>query len=93
LELADRLTGLLQLPLDSSADVDPWMDACDEVQTWLDANALEVPHHLWHYFADPDIRAKDPSYRAYQEEAVRRFIRQLRGEEPLETKRPWWRFW
>ena len=97
LEFADRLERLLQLPLDAQSDVDLWTDACGEVQTWLNAHAhelpFEMPVHLMFYFHDPDIRAKEPSYKAHQETAVRRIIRQLRGEELPDNKRPWWRFW
>ena len=97
LELAERLERLLELPLDGPPDVDPWTDACGEVQSWLDAHAhqlpFEMPTHLMFYFHDPDIRAKEPDYKAKQEKAVRRLIRQLRGDEPPDIKRPWWRFW
>ena len=97
LELANRLERLLQLPLDAPSAVEPWTDACDEVQSWLDAHAHELPfklpQHLMFYFHDLDIRAKEPDYKARQEQAVRRLIRQLRGEESPDIKRPWWRLW
>jgi hypothetical protein len=86
LELADRLEGLLQLPLAGPADVEPWINACGEVRVWLDANTqempFELPTYLMFYFHDPDIRAKESDYKVYQETAVRGLIRQLRGESP-----------
>lgn len=97
LELAERLARLLELPLGAPSDVDPWIDACGEVQSWLYAHTHQLPFktptHLMFYFHDPDIRAKEPDYKTHQEKAVRRLIRQLRGEEPPDIKRPWWRFW
>jgi hypothetical protein len=97
LEFADRLERLLQLPLDSATDVESWQEACGELREWIDANfselPLRLPQYLMFYFHDPDIRAKEPKYRNHQEQQVRRFIRQLRGEEPPDIKRPWWRFW
>ncbi len=93
LELAERLARLLELPLGAPSDVDPWIDACGEVQSWLYAHTHQLPFktptHLMFYFHDPDIRAKEPDYKTHQEKAVRRLIRQLRGEEPPDIKRPW----
>lgn len=97
LELADRLERLLQLPLDGSSGVQPWASACGAVQAWLNAHAddmpFELPQHLMFYFHDPDIRAKEAEYKAGQEQAIRRLVRQLRGEELPDIKRPWWRLW
>ena len=97
LELAVRLDHLLQLPLDRPEHAKPWSDACDEVSTWIDSHLselpLSLPQYLTYYFHDPDIRATEPEYRNHQEQQVRRFVRQLRGEEPPDIKRPWWRFW
>lgn len=96
LDLASQLERLLQLPLDGPADVEPWLEACVEVRTWLDAHGDELPFamppELIFFFHDPDIRAKDPDYKAWQEQAVRHLIKQLRGEELPDVKRPWWRF-
>ena len=97
LEFADRLERLLQLPLDHADHVAPWYVARGELTDWIDAHFSElpfgVPHHLYHYFDDADIRAKEPGYRTDQEDAVRLVIRQLRGEPLPEPKRAWWHFW
>ena len=97
LEFADRLEHLLHLPLDGLDNVDSWYSASDELSDWIDTHFAElpliVPHHLFHYFSDADIRAKEPGYRVEQERDVRLFIRQLRGEPLPERKRAWWRFW
>jgi hypothetical protein len=97
LELADRLEHLLQLPLDRADHIEQWYAASGELTDWIDAHFTElshgVPHHLSHYFSDADIRAKEPGYRTNQEDAVRLYIRQLRGEPLPERKRAWWCFW
>lgn len=97
LEFADRLEHLLQLPLDCSEHVESWNLACSGLRNWIDAHftdlPLGVPHHLYHYFSDADIRAKEPGYRTNQENDVRLFIRHLRGEPEPERKGAWWRFW
>jgi hypothetical protein len=97
LELAARLEELLRLPLDRTSNVEPWDARCDDLRAWINANAAELPlglpTYLMFYFHDADIRAKEPEYRTHQEQQVRRFIRQLRGEEPPDIRRPWWRFW
>lgn len=96
LELADRLERLLELPLETPSDVELWTDACSNVQAWLSAHVRELPFeppsHLMFYFHDADIRAREPDYRAHQEQTVRRFIRQLCGNEPPDIKRPLWDF-
>ena len=95
-EVADRLEGLLQMPLNDDSDVGPWIDACFEVQAWIAAHAGELPSlpaELMFYFHDPDIRVKDSEYKATQELAVLRFIEHLRGGKQPEVTRPWWRFW
>ena len=85
------------MPLDSLSDVEPWTDACGEVSRWVDAHFSELPfmppQYLMFYFHDADIRAKEPDSRIHQEQQLRRLIRQLRGDEPLDTQRPWWRGW
>ncbi len=95
--LAAHLERLLQLPLATPSDVEAWTDASCEVESWLAAHVRELsfkmPPQLMFYFHDPDIRVKDPDYKASQEQSVRHLIRQLRGEVPLDIRRPWWRFW
>jgi hypothetical protein len=97
LELAARLERLLELPLTNSSDVEPWILACAKVQSWLythsDKLPFEMPSLLMFFFHDPDIRVRDPDYKQAQEQQIHRLIRQLRGEELLDIRRPWWRFW
>jgi hypothetical protein len=40
----------------------------DELNVWLknDADTDEVPHQLWHFIADWDIRKKDNVYAEFQ---------------------------
>ncbi len=94
-ELAARLERLLELPVAAPADLAAWEDASRDVQVWLEAHAqelpFELPQHLMFYFHDSDIRAREPDYQASQEQAIRRLIRQLRGEEAPDIRRPWWR--
>ncbi|CAN5746375.1 hypothetical protein BH11VER1_BH11VER1_28840 [soil metagenome] len=97
LEYAKRLEDLLVLPFDDAVEIKRWEDEAGVVQEWIRDNFSELPQgfpkYIMFYFHDPDIRAREPEYRNHQEQKVRLFIRQLRGEAPLDNGSPWWRFW
>jgi hypothetical protein len=38
------------------------------------ADAASVPHEVWHYLHDADVRLKDPAYAKVQLEKVRRVL-------------------
>jgi hypothetical protein len=80
-EFADRLEGLLLVPLNAPSDVERWTDARYELESWIASHADElpdVPSFLMFYFHDPDIRVEEPEYKATQELAIRNFIHKLR---------------
>ena len=97
LEFADRLENLISLPFECPEEVESWEVAAGELDSWImehfDELPLGVPHYLYHYFIDTDIRFEDASYRLYQEELIERFIRQLRGEQLSKSKRRSWHLW
>jgi hypothetical protein len=82
--LAQQLERLLALPLDSKSDVERWHDEADAVQASLSRfPGLEFPHHIWHYFADADIRQRDLEYRESQEKEIRDYIVEIRATQTI----------
>ena len=43
------------------------------------SHALEVPHFLWHWLADADIRVKDSEYRRSQVAQLETVLQQMEG--------------
>ena len=82
--LADDLERLLDLPLAASTERDYWYAQAQAVERTLHecAPSLSVPHELWHYLADADIRARDPAYCHAQEQFVRDYLAELRATTP-----------
>lgn len=64
--LRDELRALDAMPIASKADRDKWYDRAAEVEAKLGSVYASIseslPHELWHYLSDADIRAKEPSY-------------------------------
>jgi hypothetical protein len=82
--LAEQLERLLSLPLDSKADVEQWYSEAQAVQSAFDRfPAFEFPHHIWHYFADADIRQRDLEYRESQEKKIRDYIAEIRASRTI----------
>ena len=64
-----------------------WNERAREFETLLrsDAGALSdaIPHFVWHYLADADIRVRDAAYRADQQAAILEVIIALEtGRKP-----------
>jgi hypothetical protein len=65
-----------------AGQLDAWYDRADEFQLLLkEHSALSelIPHFVWHYLADADIRARDPDYRALQQAQILEIISELEG--------------
>ena len=78
--LAEQLERLLALPLETKADVIGWYSQAEAVQSAFARFAtFEFPHHIWHYFADADIRQRDSDYRESQEKQIRDYIAEIRA--------------
>ena len=79
--LLARLEELSEMPLRDETDLRTWQDASSELQRWISSADPEladaVPHFVWHYLADADIRIRDDVYRREQEEEWKRALREL----------------
>jgi hypothetical protein len=69
-EIAQRLRKLSRLPLARPDDLDDWYAAATEFRAWLSSAPARVadglPHSVWHYLQDADIRVRDAIYRDQQ---------------------------
>ena len=70
-EIASRLRELAAVSPASAGELSAWYSAAKEFEGWLSARPAQlldqVPHFIWHYLADADIRSKDEAYRHHQE--------------------------
>jgi hypothetical protein len=70
-EIARRLRELAAVSPASAGELPAWYAAAKEFEGWLHTKPAQlldrVPHFVWHYLADADIRSKDAAYRRQQE--------------------------
>ncbi|WP_237077880.1 PA2169 family four-helix-bundle protein [Myxococcus xanthus] len=75
-ELAQDLRRLMELPAQTKAEQSLWYDEAQKVQDRIKASEelLGIPHSLWHFFSEADVRAKEPSIRDAQFKQVRAHV-------------------
>lgn len=75
-ELARDLTRLLELPAQTKEELSAWYEAASTLEERIQASKelRHLPHSLWHFFSDADVRSKDARVREQQYEQVRRHI-------------------
>ena len=70
LRLRDDLRSLEAMPISSKEDRTKWEEAARVIERRLRSEYAEVfdllPHELWHYLSDPELRSKDQVYAARQ---------------------------
>jgi hypothetical protein len=79
---ADELERLLTLPLQPKEALQSWYEGARNLQKAMRQHPeVEIPHEIWHFFSDADIRSRphEVEYRGMQERIVRKLIAQLRG--------------
>jgi hypothetical protein len=80
-EIARRLRVLAAVSPASAGELPAWRAAAKEFEGWLNATPAplleQVPHFIWHYLADGDIRSRDEAYRRYQERELVVVLAQL----------------
>ena len=88
-EIADELAALLDGPGADAAAAAKWYaraSALLERMNGLDASVVDaIPHEIWHYVGDADLRMKQSEYLPDQLEAVRSFIACVRRRVSDET--------
>lgn len=70
----------MALPLDTVEQARQWDTAGADVLTALETRfpCFEVEHHVWHFFADADVRQRDPGYRQQQHQTIADYVSRLR---------------
>jgi hypothetical protein len=85
-EIARRLRELAAVSPASAADLPAWYTAAKKFESWLSARPAQlldqVPHFVWHYLADADIRSKDEAYRRHQERELAGVVAELEAGDP-----------
>ncbi len=81
---AGELERLMALPLTTKSDVDHWYAERDKTEKILKERfpKFEFWREVWHFFLDPDIRARDAGYRDHQHGLMRDYVAFLRNEQP-----------
>jgi hypothetical protein len=82
-EVAQRLRRLAALSHAATGELETWYAAVKEFKDWLSAKPTrlvdQVPHFVWHYLDDADIRSKDEVYRRDQERKLAAVLARLEG--------------
>ncbi len=82
--LAKELRQLTQQEPKLKSELKAWHETAQEFRKKLTSiNQDILPHFVWHYLDDADIRLKDPAYKADQNKRMQAIISALeRGEVP-----------
>jgi hypothetical protein len=86
--LADELERLLASEPVKKEQLERWHNDAANVVAFIQTNESlkEVPHFLWHYFSDADIRLEGGEYATIQRERLQLVIKRLRmGSMPTDS--------
>jgi hypothetical protein len=75
--LAQDLRRLVEMEVVDRDTLSVWYKEARRVQEKIktaDASLSHVPHLVWHYLTDADIRLKDPEYARMQNESLSRIL-------------------
>ena len=76
--LIAALEKLAAKKLTNRKDLAAWKLAAEKLEQGLTPEQADsVPHFVWHYLGDADIRLRNASYRKDQERRLERVIREL----------------
>lgn len=68
------------MPLETKQDLDAWCRASKELRERVRLHHPDLGYEgeTYHFLVDAEIRQSDPSYRRWQEDEIRKYIRQVR---------------
>jgi len=80
LRLRSYLLGLMEIEPNSKDELSAWYRKSRDVKSFLEEGCgeIDIPHFLWHYLEDADIRLKDPRYGIVQVHQLKEFVDSLR---------------
>lgn len=75
-EIINGIRELLDSEPDTKEGMRMWSEGAEKVMRLMemDYGSLGVPHELWHYIHDVDIRVKDGEYKRIQVELIKEVI-------------------
>lgn len=79
-DLAHDLRTLLGMSVVTRSDLRAWNERALRVQSAIRGNpevSNQVPHELWHFFSDADVRREDPEYGREQCQLAWNFLKKL----------------
>jgi uncharacterized membrane protein YgaE (UPF0421/DUF939 family) len=76
-ELKNMLSEMLSLNVVSKQGLKQWYESAQKAERQAMEAEIDLPHLVWHYLSDADIRFKEPEYGQEQIEAVQSFIEVL----------------
>ncbi|MEN8159237.1 MAG: hypothetical protein ABFS41_04090 [Myxococcota bacterium] len=85
-QLAGDLSELAAMPVRDEDQLEAWYAAARRIEEGIRTDPVlsdAVPHFIWHYLADADIRRGEPVYYAEQTQQLMGLLEWLhRGEVP-----------
>ena len=78
-EIRIKLAELLSTNVQTKTDLEQWYARAHSVDHLATSSSVELPHLVWHYLADADIRFREHQYGQEQIAAVKLFIESLDG--------------
>ncbi len=76
--LISALQSLAAKPVTNRKELAAWRLAADRLEESLTPEQQDaMPHFVWHYLADADIRLRNASYRADQERRLQQALGEL----------------
>jgi len=79
---AQRVRELASRPVRTAEDLAQWQNAAAQLRAAVAPSvADQVPHFVWHYLADADIRFRDDRYRAAQDQELVEALQELTSDE------------
>ena len=89
--LISALQALSARPLTNRKELAGWrLEANRLEESFTPEQAGTVPHFVWHYLGDADIRLRNSGYRADQERRLQQLFRELGpgAHKPVPRRRP-----
>lgn len=80
IDLARDFRTLLEMPVAAKSDLRVWNEMALRIQSAIRGNpevSNQIPHEIWHFFSDADIRREDPEYGREQCQLAWDFLRRL----------------
>jgi hypothetical protein len=85
--LITALRSLAAQPVTNRKELAAWRQAAGRLEESLTPEQADtVPHFIWHYLADADIRLRNADFRADQERRLQQALRELGPRTPTPVR-------